>query len=62
MSITYALKNIIINHKIISPEISDLVDNDGNKNCLFLCLSYHFYHHHKEIRTAIANRLSILTN
>ena len=65
INVNIALKNIIINHKEIAPEIIDLVDNDGNGNCLFYCLSYHFFqnfNHHKEIRNAIANRLNVLAN
>ena len=34
-----ALKNIIINHKEISPEVINLEYNDGNGNCLFYSFS-----------------------
>ena len=45
----------------MSPENLELVDNKGNKNCLFLAISYHAYNnfrYYKEIRTEIVKRLN----
>ena len=48
------LRNIICNHNNIAPDNLEIIDNNGGGNCLYLAISYH---HHRNIRYLIANKL-----